>query len=200
MKLRTIILAFVAIFTLTAAPSALAISEFHGTTTGLVDLEGAGEQEITLADGGGFTCTSLKGSAITTSKVVASISFLLFFSGCEVGGSKITVSTGEITFSGTGRLSILFVSASSDRFILTWAVAKCSLAFVNGGNNTTLKQITYANKSNGTVEGKAEVAGIEYEVNSAQTHSSCGTAKEKNFGRYVGNGILTLVGSTIKVE
>ena len=189
-----------ATFTLTAAPSALAVSEFHGTTTGLVDLEGTGEQEVSLANGGAFECDTLKGSAPTTSLVTPSISFLVVYSNCEAFGSKATITTGEITFFGTGRLSILFVSGSPDRFILTSAVLKCSLAFVNGGNNTTLKSITYASKSNGTVEGKAEVRGVEYEVNSAPSHTLCGTAKEKNTGKYVGNGILKLVGGTIKVE
>jgi hypothetical protein len=200
MKLRILGLSLVAAFALTAASSALAVSEFHGTKTGLVDLEGTSEQELVLANGGKIVCTSLKGSATNTALNVPSISFLVFYSGCEAFGNKATVTTGEITFFGTGGVSILIVSGSADQFIITAPVAKCSVAIINGGNNTTLKSITYANKSNGTIVGEAKVTGIEYEVNSATTHTSCGTAKEKNVGKYVGNGISSLVGGTIKVS
>jgi hypothetical protein len=200
MKLRILGLALVAAFALTAASSALAVSEFHGTTTGLVDLEGVGKQELVLSNGGAVICNTLKGSTTTTTKVAPSISLLVVYLGCEAFGNKATVTTGELTFFGGGLVSILFITGSPDQFIITAPVAKCSVAIINGGNNTTLKQITYADKSNGTIEGKANVEGIEYEVNSATAHTSCGTAKEHSTGKYAGNGISTLVGGTIKVE
>jgi hypothetical protein len=199
MKLLTIILATVATFTLTTAPSALAVSEFHGTTTGLVDLEGTGEQELVFYNGNKLACSSLKGSATTTSKVAPSISFLATYSGCEAFGAKSTVTTGGITFVIIG-VSFLFIVGSSDQFVITSAVDKCSVAIINGGNNTTLKSITYANKSNGTIEGKSEISGIEYEVNSASAHTICGTAKERYIGKLIGSSIARLVGGTIKVE
>jgi hypothetical protein len=195
MKLRIIGLLLVASFTLTAAATATAATQFVASKTGLVDLEGIGKQELTLPNNKKVACETLKGSTTIESTVLPTITLLVGYSNCEAFGDAATVTTGEITFFADGSVSVL----SPDEFVITVGVAKCSVRIIQNGGNALLGTVKYINNGN-KIEGTAEVGGIETEANSAAASSSCGTAKLLTKGAsYKGKASSSLVGGTVKV-
>jgi hypothetical protein len=194
MKLRIIGLLLVASFTLTAATTAIAATQFVASKTGLVDLEGIGKQELKLPNGKTLVCEKLTGSTIIGSTALPTVTFLVGYAECEAFGDKASITTGDLTFFANGSVSVLL----PDAFVLTVPVAKCSLRIVSGGGNALLGTIKYTNTNKQILE-TASITGIETEANSSNASSLCGTSKLLTKGAsYAGNALLTLVGGEIR--
>jgi hypothetical protein len=196
MRLKTVSLALVITFALTAASSATAATQFVASKTGLVDLAGIGNQTLTLPNGKTVICEELTGSTVIGSTVLPSITLLVHYGKCEAFGDASTVTTGELTFFADGSISVL----SPDEFVITTPVAKCSIRIIQNGGNTLLGTIKYTNTNKQILGVANNVSGIETEANSAAASTSCGTSKLLTKGAsYKGNALSTLVGGEIKV-
>jgi hypothetical protein len=168
---------------------------FVGPQTIPIGLTGKGIQTFTLANGKSVQCEDARGSGTAGITTLKSISMLVSFTQCEAFGNKATVSTGNILFDANGAMGI----AAPDELVITVPAAKCSIRVPSGGGNASLGTVKYSNEGN-HILGDATVTGINYEVASAEGHSSCGTNKEVGTASYSGEAISALPGYTLKYE
>jgi hypothetical protein len=196
MKLRLIGLMLVAAFALTAATTASATS-FKASKTGTVTLKGEGNQELTTPSGK-VVCTGLSGATPISQTEMSSLTVLVTYSKCEGFGTTVTVTTGEILFDANGSITL----PNTDKFVITSAVGKCSVLVQSSSETTTVLfgTVKYTNNANGSITGNGNVTGLSAVAFSSAKHTICGTAKEAVASSYVGVGVSSIAGGTLKVE
>jgi hypothetical protein len=199
MKPHLIATALIATIALTAAATASAATFETNNTTGKGRLTGNGNQELEYV-GHKWICKKMTGTASPSGAVLfVSITFLVTFSSCEAFGAPVTITTGELLFNANGSIRI----GNTDKFVLTSALGKCSIAFLSESESTIklFGTIKYTNVTGGSVKGEtgaAGVTGIPLVVHGA-VGSVCGEPGEAT-GIYKGEAITEVEGGKISVE
>jgi hypothetical protein len=199
MKSHLIATTLIATIALTAAATASAATFETNNTTGKGRLTGIGNQELEYT-GHKVICKKLTGTANPSGATLfVSITFLVTYSSCEAFGSAITITTGELLFNANGSIRI----GNTDKFVLTSAFGKCSIAILSESESTVklLGTIKYSNEAGGSVKGEtgaAGLSGIPLVVHGA-VGSFCGEPGETT-GVYKGEFITEVAGGKISVE
>jgi hypothetical protein len=199
MKPHLIATTLIATIALSVAATASAATFETNNTTGKGRLTGIGNQEFEYA-AHKLVCTKMTGTANPSGAVLfVSNTYLTTYTGCEAFGSPVTITTGEDLLDANGSLRV----GNTDKFVLTSAVGKCSVAFLSESESTVklFGTIKYTNEAGGSVKGEtgaAGVTGIPVVIHGAKG-SVCGEPGEAT-ASYKGAFIIEVEGGKLSVE